>query len=129
MSSGAFYGTGYGPTPFGGSFPYGSSVAPGLYGASFQMGEQLSDQEIENLLDDALDLDPLTCNADVQVQCQSHVVTLTGTVVNRLVKIAAGNDAWIIPGVRDVSNNIQIKTRSQHGQKQTQRQPVGAGTR
>jgi hypothetical protein len=146
VSSAALYGTGYGITgtgygftPFMGSAtgygltPFANAFAPTLtgtpLGTPFKVGEQLSDQEIENLINDTLDLDPLTCKTDIQVQCQDHVVTLTGTVTSRLVKIAAGNDCWVIPGVRDVDNNIQIKSRSQQGQKQAQRQPVSAGAR
>jgi len=89
------------------------------------MGEQLTDSEIESVINDALDLEPVTSNADIQVTCQDHVVTLIGTSVNRIAKIVAGTIAWSVPGVRDVENTIQIKSRSQQGQKQ--RQPVGAG--
>jgi BON domain len=124
-TSGAVYGTGYAPNPFAGGFsPVTGGFSPALYGATYgatsTTGEQLGDREIENLIDDILDADPLTCNADIQVQCQGHVVTLSGTVVGRLSKIAAGNDAWSIPGVRDVNNNIDIKSRSPQGNKQRQ---------
>jgi hypothetical protein len=115
-------------TPFGGfsANPYAMGF-PNSYATGFQTGAQLSDQDLEKQVEDILGLDPLTCNADLQVQCQDQVIMLTGTVTNKLVKIAAGNDCWIIPGVRDVNNSIQIKTRSQQGQKQ--RQTVGAGSR
>jgi hypothetical protein len=114
------YGTTYTRTPLGGGF------SPAMYGTSPTTGEQLGDREIEGLVDEVLSVDPLTCNADIQVQCQGHVITLTGNVASRLTKIAVGNDAWMVPGVRDVNNNIEIKSRSSHGQK---RQTTGAGSR
>jgi hypothetical protein len=113
-------------TPFGPAAPF-NGFSPNPYATGSQMGDHLTDQDIEKQAEDILGLDPLTCNADIQVQCQDHVITLTGTVTGRLVKIAAGNDCWVVPGVRDVNNSIQIKSRSAQGQKQ--RQAVGAGSR
>lgn len=113
-------------TPFATVTPFGS-FSPNSYTTGFQMGDHLTDQDLEKQVEDVLGLDPLTCNADIQVQCQDHVVTLTGTVAGRLVKIAAGNDCWIVPGVHDVNNSIQIKSRSIQGHKQ--RQTAGAGSR
>jgi hypothetical protein len=145
MSPYASQGIPFGSLPYGGITPFGgispglfglgqSGLTPGMtgasfYGAGFTGGEQLSDQDIEKQVEAVLDLDPLTCNAEIQVQCQDKVVTLTGTVVNRFAKQAAGKDAWSVPAVRDVNNTIEIKSRSQLGQKTGQRQTVGAGNR
>jgi hypothetical protein len=109
-----------------GRAPLGGGINPALYSAGAPTSDQLGDREVESLVDEVLSMDPLSCNADIQVQCQGHVITLTGTVASRLTKIAAGNDAWMVPGVRDVNNNIEIKSRSTQGHK---RQNTGSGSR
>ncbi len=59
--------------------------------------------QVEVAIDDA---DLLLFIVDVK----DGTVTLTGTVNSSFEKRAAGDDAWEVPGVRDVQNNLQIKT-------------------
>jgi osmotically-inducible protein OsmY len=44
----------------------------------------------------------------INVEVVEGVVTLTGTVKTSTEKRAAGDDAWDIPGVLDVQNQLQI---------------------
>ncbi|HEY8477426.1 MAG TPA: BON domain-containing protein, partial [Chloroflexota bacterium] len=48
------------------------------------------------------------------VEVDSGVVTLTGTVPNKRVKAAAGDDAWWVPGVVDVRNELQVTGRHRY---------------
>ncbi|CCF86299.1 BON domain-containing protein [Nitrolancea hollandica] len=44
----------------------------------------------------------------INVSVDNGVVTLTGTVPNLFQKRQAGDDAWDVPGVMDVNNNLVI---------------------
>ncbi|MGH2448509.1 MAG: BON domain-containing protein [Chloroflexota bacterium] len=70
-----------------------------------------SDEQIDQIINGVLDWDPRTSEADIQLSTKDGVVTLTGTVRNRQVKLAAGDDAWSVPSVQDVHNNINVKPR------------------
>lgn len=108
---------------FGAGYTFNSylgSYTPGNFGSGYQMGQNLSDQDIEQALNETLDANPATANATIKVQSQDHVVTLTGTVRGKHVKIIAGDMAWMTSGVRDVNNTIEVKSRNQ--------QPPGAQT-
>lgn len=71
-----------------------------------------TDEEIEEMVYDALDDDPIVpYDAAIEVDVTAGIVTLAGTVPNKRVKHAAGNDAWWIPGVCDVVNNVQLSGR------------------
>src|SRR5579863_8567024 len=67
------------------------------------------DQELEHIINSVLDFDPVTADADIQVSVQDGVVTLTGTTRSAQTKLAAGRDAWSVPSVQDVHNNVQVK--------------------
>ena len=72
------------------------------------------DDEIEEMIHEALDHQPLIpLDADVDVRCESGLVTLTGKVPDKRIKRAAGEAAWWIPGVIDVNNSILVSGRRQ----------------
>ncbi len=86
---------------------------PGFYG-------QRNDDEIEREVYDRLDNEwQIPDNADLHVTVKEGVVTLTGQVRNRNVKMAAWNCVWQIPGVEDVHNNISIQSRRRQNQGQS----------
>jgi hypothetical protein len=128
------------PTPYGNS-PFGVFGGPGLSTAAwpgfqepstlrpigFQpplagagtltqlpqvFGRIPSDDEVENLINEAVDSDPLFAgNVEVEVQCEAGVVTLTGNVPHKSVKHAIGELAWSVPGIVDVKNNLELSGR------------------
>jgi osmotically-inducible protein OsmY len=73
--------------------------------------EKLSDEEIKTNLIHALEANPVTANADIDVDVKNHEVTLRGVAPNRLVKRAADIVAWAFPGVKDLNNTIEIQSR------------------
>jgi BON domain len=105
---------GSGMTPFTG-FGIGTGVitAQTLVGAiAMRRGQPLgptNDQEVEDLIADALDLLPGT--NDVEVRCDGGRAILTGSVPHKRIKRDAGEIAWAIPSVNDVQNNVTIATR------------------
>jgi len=77
-----------------------------------------NDQEIEDFIYEAIDDDPNISNeADINVEVNDGIVTLTGTVRSWRTKYAAGNCAWMAPGVRDVNNNVSVAGRTRSGNK------------
>jgi len=116
------FGQGWMPGGYGGlGFGPGYSAAWGLgglrtWGGTFSSqytGTGLpTDEEITEMVFDAIDADPLVpYDADIDVVVDSGEVTLTGTVPNKRIKHAAGEDAWWVPGVTDVHNNLTIGGR------------------
>jgi hypothetical protein len=89
-----------------GTFPYWpTAIYPGMWGPP-------NDAEIKYFVENALDNDPeIPPHANIGVEVQNGVVTLTGTVPNKRIKHAAGDDAWWIPQVVDVHNEIQVMPR------------------
>lgn len=72
-----------------------------------------SDDTIQAFVERAIDNDPsIPPGADVEVAVQGGVVTLTGTVPSKRVKHAAGDDAWTLPWVIDVHNQLVIQRPS-----------------
>jgi len=71
-----------------------------------------NDDEIEELIEDALDAYPfLSANSEIEVRCESGQVTLTGSAQHKRVKHAIGEIAWCVPGIIDVQNNIELAHR------------------
>ncbi|TAK37144.1 MAG: BON domain-containing protein [Chloroflexota bacterium] len=71
-----------------------------------------TDEEITEMVYDTMDSDPLVpWDAEITVDVNAGEVTLSGTVPNKRIKHAAGDDAWWIPGVTDVHNQIQVAGR------------------
>lgn len=51
----------------------------------------------------------------LNVNVSDGVVTLSGTVESSTEKRAAEDDAWAAPFVRDVHNNLQIRSERAYG--------------
>lgn len=68
-----------------------------------------TDQEVEELLYDALDLLPGA--GEVEVRCENGRATLTGSVSHKRIKRDVGEIAWAIPVLQDVQNNVSITSR------------------
>jgi hypothetical protein len=75
------------------------------------LGPQLGDEEIESILSDVFDANPMAGLADVEVAVTNQEVTLAGIVPNAYAKRTAEALAWLCPGVADVHNNLQIRSR------------------
>lgn len=114
---GYFYGPGYGfagPMTMGGTYPgfYGPMGGPGYFGPWYAGGAMPSDEQIKDMVLESIDADPaVPFDSDINVDVTGGIVTLTGTVPSKRVKHAVGDDAWWIPGVWDVNNNLQITGR------------------
>jgi hypothetical protein len=133
----AQFGSGYGNFPYNpanyGTFPYNQApYNQGGYGygtvpynppgAGFggYPWTPLSDEELGYFVENALDNDPIIpTQSSIGVQVNDGIVTLTGTVPNKRIKHAAGDDAWWIPQVIDVHNEIQVMPRRQRAGGQT----------
>ncbi|HUV05318.1 MAG TPA: BON domain-containing protein [Armatimonadota bacterium] len=103
MAMGPAYGAGYGAGP---GWGYGPSYAPAYYGGL------PTDSEIEEMIYDAIDADPLIpFDANVDVSVEAGTVYLRGEVPSKRMKHAAGDDAWWIAGVVDVHNEIKVTAR------------------
>lgn len=86
--------------------PYAPRHVPTYYGAL------PTDSEIEEMIYDALDADPLIpFDANIEVTVEAGTVYLRGEVPSKRIKHAAGDDAWWIPGVVDVHNEIKVVPR------------------
>ena len=113
---------GYGNPWYGyGTFPYmPMPVAPTVG------WPQANDAEIKYFVENALDNDPeIPPHANIGVDVHNGVVTLTGTVPNKRIKHAAGDDAWWIPPVLDVHNEINVVSRRERA---TGTEGTGAAT-
>jgi len=101
-----FWGYGTFPTAGAGAFP---GFTPGL--GLLPLG-QAGDAEIKDFVERSLDRDPeVPAHADIGVDVKNGVVTLTGTVPNKRIKHAVGDDAWWIPQVLDVHNELNVERR------------------
>jgi hypothetical protein len=85
-----------------------------------------SDQEVEDLIYDALEL--LTGATDVEIRCEGGRATLTGTVPHKRVKHDVGEIVWAIPALHDVQNNgtIASRRRTRASTRETEASPSGA---
>ncbi|MBI2864063.1 MAG: BON domain-containing protein [Chloroflexi bacterium] len=121
MSAAPYYGfqPGFAPSfapGWGWGFPNwglgGLRTWGGTYSPQYTATGLPTDEEIEEMVYDALDDDPIVpYDAPIDVDVAAGVVTLTGTVPNKRVKHAAGTDAWWIPGVVDVVNSLELSGR------------------
>ena len=71
-----------------------------------------SDMEIKQDLLDRLRTGPYEDQYDLDVTVEKSVVILTGTAASIVAKRAAGDDGWDTPGVKDVSNQIVVSSRT-----------------
>jgi osmotically-inducible protein OsmY len=101
------YGAGYGQQQY----------APAYYGGL------PTDSEIEEMIYDAIDADPLIpFDANVDVSVEAGTVYLRGDVPSKRIKHAAGDDAWWIPGVIDVHNEMKVTQRHRGQQAEGEQQ-------
>ena len=66
------------------------------------------DAEIENDLRRKLIEDTIVDASDIGIHVTNGIVTLTGTVDNLYQRQAAEDDAWSLPGVRGVVNELRV---------------------
>lgn len=66
------------------------------------------DAEIENDVRRKLIEDTIVDATDIQIHVDNGVVTLNGTVDNLYQRQAAEDDAWSLPGVRGVINDLRV---------------------
>ncbi|MBI4496347.1 MAG: BON domain-containing protein [Chloroflexi bacterium] len=84
----------------------------GTFSPQFQATGTPTDEEVEEMIYDMLDDDPLIpYDADIEVTSDAGVVTLRGEVSNKRIKHSAGDNAWWIPGVVDVRNELVVTGR------------------
>ncbi len=69
-----------------------------------------TDRDIKSEVVDHLRQNPYTKDEDITVDVAHDVVILTGVVKSSRAKRAAGDDAWDVPGVVDVSNQLTVRT-------------------
>lgn len=68
------------------------------------------DRELRLLVDAVLAADPsLPPRAPICVEVARGVVTLGGWVPSAYLRQAAEQDAWLVPGVRDVRNRLRVQ--------------------
>lgn len=109
---------GYGPSADRGAGPrttgvarYGERSGQGErsdYRGKGPMGYRRSDERIREDVCEALTLDPWLDATHVQVNVESGVVTLQGTVADRHMKFRAEECADQASGVQDVENRIRV---------------------
>jgi osmotically-inducible protein OsmY len=67
-----------------------------------------TDREMKSALVHRLNENLYTQDAQIRVEVTDRVVVLLGEVGTPMVKRVAGYDAWDVPGVVDVSNQLSI---------------------
>ncbi len=70
--------------------------------------EDDNDDEINDAVRTALEKDPLIDAAQLRVETRRAAVTLHGTVASDELRRIAERDAWIVSGVRDVIDRIDV---------------------
>lgn len=113
-------------TPF--IVPGGVSASTVIATMSMRRGQPqgpANDQDVEELLYDAIELMPGA--VEIEVRCEGGRVSLTGSVPNKRVKRDVGELGWATPGVNDVHNalNIATRRRSRGFTREAETQPSG----
>ena len=70
------------------------------------------DRELKSVLVDRLKENIFTQDARIRVDVDHRVVMLGGEVDSPIAKRIAGDDAWDLPGVLDVSNELVVSGTS-----------------
>lgn len=86
---------------------------PGPHAGRGPRGYQRSDERIREEVNDRLTAHGQVDASDVEVRVQGGEVTLTGYVDSRAAKRAAEDCAEDIPGVREVHNQIRLRTNAE----------------
>ncbi len=68
-----------------------------------------TDRDIKSEVIDHLRQNEHTKDEDIKVEVEHEVVILTGEVKSSRAKRAAGDDAWDVSGVVDVSNQLTVR--------------------
>jgi osmotically-inducible protein OsmY len=68
-----------------------------------------SDREMKSTLVHRLNENPYTEDAAIRVDVDHRVIVLGGEVDTSIAKRVAGDDAWDVPGVVDVSNQLIVR--------------------
>ena len=68
-----------------------------------------SDQDIRRDIESALFYDEIVRSYRVKIDVQDGLVTLSGQVDGEAEKLKAEEDARVIPGVREVRNNLVVQ--------------------
>jgi BON domain len=98
--------------------PYYPSMAPYLPSAGFP-ATVASDQSIARMVVNSINTDAgIPSDSDITVDVDGGIVILTGTVPTKFAKHRAGDDAWWLPDVIDVQNQLQIKPRRERARKE-----------
>ncbi len=110
-------GAGYGPTWAGGGWGLGGLRQwGGTYSTQFATTGLPTDEEITEMVFDAIDDDPLIpWDADIDVNVDAGEVTLTGAVDERHTKRLAEDVAERVSGVKEVHNQIRVQRMAQSG--------------
>jgi osmotically-inducible protein OsmY len=66
------------------------------------------DREMKSALVDRLNENLYTQDAQIAVEVTDRVVVLAGEVDSPIMRRVAGEDAWDVPGVVDVSNQLAV---------------------
>ncbi len=67
-----------------------------------------ADREMKSALVHRLNENLYTQDAQIRVEVTDRVVVLNGEVDTPIVRRVAGEDAWDVPGVVDVSNQLSV---------------------
>lgn len=67
-----------------------------------------NDREMKRALVERLRENLYTQDAQIRVEVTDRVIVLDGEVETPIVKRVAGEDAWDVPGVVDVSNQMTV---------------------
>lgn len=105
------------PYAFGPNLGLGSmGTMPGTYPSAYAGPGLASDDQIKDMVLTSLDSDPrIPFDSDINVDVTAGIVTLSGTVPNKRIKHAAGDDAWWIPDVVDINNELKVSGRRKRG--------------
>ncbi len=72
-----------------------------------------TDKSVTEDVNDSLSWDSRVDASKITVAVDRGVVTLTGTVPSYSARAAATEDAWVIAGVRDIKNQLQVDSRQE----------------
>ncbi len=72
-----------------------------------------TDKSVTEDVNDSLSWDSRVDASKITVAVDRGVVTLTGTVPSYSARAAATEDAWVIAGVRDIKNQLQVDYREE----------------
>ncbi len=108
-----------GAQPFPGLPSFGIGGLGGIRPSGRSYSEQFlstglpTDMDLEEMIYDAIDVDPLIpADTQIDVTCDAGTCTLTGDVPDKMVKHAAGQDAWWTAGVVDIHNELAVTGRA-----------------